>query len=189
MTLRRLAAALMVLLLSACAGLTPAERAAAPGFDVSGRVLVSGEGRAFSSNLRWRHEAGRDELWLLTPLGQALVHIVTDAAGATLTTADQQEYRALSVAALTQRALGWVLPLAELRHWLQAQPVPAEPVILVQRDSGGRLERLEQAGWTLQLTYDGAQPQPRRLDLERGGQRIRLVVDERRDPAAADLVR
>jgi outer membrane lipoprotein LolB len=186
---RPVTAALTALLLSACAGLGPVQRADAPDFDIVGRVVVSGEGRAFSSNLRWRHEAGRDELWLLTPLGQALAHIATDAAGATLTTPDQQEYRALSAASLTERALGWALPLAELRHWLQAQPVPAQPAAALQRDAGGRLERLEQGGWTLQLAYEDALRLPRRLDLERGGQRIRLVIDERRDPAAAEPLR
>lgn len=186
---RRLTAALTALLLCACAGLTPAERAAAPDFDVVGRVLVSGEGRAFSSNLRWRHEAGRDELWLLTPLGQALAHIATDAAGATLTAADQQEYRATSVATLTERALGWALPLAELRHWLQARPVPQQATAAVKRDAGGRLEALEQGGWALRFAYDGMQPLPRRLDLDRRGQRIRLVIDERREPGAVEPLR
>jgi outer membrane lipoprotein LolB len=182
----RPAAALAALLLAACAGPAPAPRAGAPAFDVLGRVLVSGEGRAFSSNLRWRHEAGRDELWLLTPVGQTLAHIATDGAGATLTAADGQEYRALSAAALTERALGWALPLAELRHWLQAQPVPALPVNEALHDAAGRLERLEQGGWTLRFAYDAARPLPRRLELERGGQRIRLVVDERRELPAAE---
>ncbi len=187
MTRCRFPAALMLLVLAACAGLNPDHRVMAPDFDVVGRVLVSGETRAFSSSLRWRHEAGHDALWLMTPLGQVLVHITTDPAGATLTTADQQEYRARSASALTERALGWALPLAELRHWVLAQPVPAQPAADVQRDAGGRLERLEQGGWRLQFAYDGAQPLPRLVDLERGGQRMRLVIDQRRDPAALHL--
>ncbi len=179
-------AALLALLLAACAGLSPLERAPAASFDILGRVLVSGEGRAFSSNLRWQHEAGRDELWLLTPVGQTLAYITSDAAGALLTTADQQEFRDQSAAALTQRALGWALPLAELRHWILAQPAPVLPVVAGQRDTSGRLEQLEQGGWTLRFDYDAAQPLPRRLELRREGQLIRLVVDERRGaPGAA----
>lgn len=173
-------AALIALLLAACAGLSPLERAPAAAFDIVGRVLVSGEGRAFSSSLRWQHGDGRDELWLLTPVGQTLAHITSEASGAVLITADQQEFRDQSAAALTQRALGWALPLAELRHWILARPAPLLPVQAAQRDAGGRLEQLEQGGWMLRLDYD-AGALPRRLELRRDGQLIRLVVDERRE--------
>ena len=174
-------AALAALLLAACAGLSPVERAPAATFDIIGRVLVSGDSRAFSSNLRWQHDAGRDELWLLTPLGQILAHISSEAAGATLITADRQEFRDRSAAALTQRALGWTLPLAELRHWIMGVPAPLLPAQAVQRDATGRLDRLEQSGWALSMDYDAAQSLPRRLELRRDGQLIRLVVDQRRE--------
>lgn len=179
---RAFAAAIPVVLLSACALLTPGSlRPQAAAFDMMGRVLVSGEGRAFSSGLRWKHGAASDELWLMSPVGQTLAHIAADDTGAVLTTADQQEYRAFSVESLTRRALGWALPLAELRFWVLATPAPGEPAAVVTRDATGRVAGLEQNGWRVRYVYaDGpeAAALPRRVDLSRGEQQIRLVIDD-----------
>lgn len=176
---RAFAAAIPVVLLSACALVSPGpSRSAATAFDMVGRVLVSGEGRAFSSGLRWKHDDAADELWLMSPVGQTLAHIAADATGAVLTTADQQEYRAFSVESLTRRALGWPLPLAELRFWLMATPVPGAPAAVVTRDAAGRVSVLEQDNWRVSYVYgDAPGALPRRLDLSRGGQQIRLVID------------
>lgn len=180
--LRAVAAAALALLLAACA--MPGNRIA-PGepFDVIGRVLVSGEGRALASGFRWRSEAGVEEFWLLSPVGQTLAHIVADGAGAVLTTPDQQEYRDSSVESLTRRALGWPLPLAELGYWLQALPVPGQAARILPGDDG-RPQQLEQAGWSVRYGYAGEEQRPRRLELSREGQQIRLVIDERRKAEA-----
>ncbi len=177
---RALAAVLSLLLIAACASVAPGARDEAAPFDIVGRVLVSGEGRAFSSNLRWRHGGGSDELWLMSPVGQTLAHIRADGSGATLTTADQQEYRAFSAEGLTRRALGWALPLDGLRHWVRAQPAPGGEIATLNRDAQGRVERIEQGDWVIRYDYGDAPSallRPRRIDLGRGGQRIRLVID------------
>lgn len=177
---RALAAVVSLLLMAACASVPPGGREGAVPFDIVGRVLVSGEGRAFSSNLRWRHGGDSDELWLMSPVGQTLAHIRADGGGATLTTADQQEYQAFSAEGLTRRALGWALPLDGLRHWVRALPAPGGEIATLNRDAKGRVERIEQGGWVIRYGY-GDPPSsavlPRRLDLERGSQRIRLVID------------
>jgi len=178
---RAIAAAIPVVLLSACALVSPGpSRLPATAFDMVGRVLVSGEGRAFSSGLRWKHDVTADELWLMSPVGQTLAHIAADNTGALLTTSDQQEYRAFSVESLTRRALGWALPLAELRFWVMAAPVPGEPAAVVTRDAAGRITVLEQNNWRVSYAYPdapGPAALPRRLDLNRGEQHIRLVID------------
>ena len=173
---RAFAAAVPVLLLSACA-LAP-QRQPAAAFDVVGRVLVSGEGRAFSSGLRWKHDTTGDELWLLSPVGQTLAHIAADDSGAVLTTPDQQEYRAFSVESLTRRALGWPLPLAELRFWITAMPAPGGPSATLTRDATDRISTIDQGDWRVGYVYPEAPATlPRRLDLNRGEQHIRLVID------------
>ena len=94
MSIPRLFAVLAALAaLAGCAALPPAGEPArkAAAFDVVGRVAVTWEGRAFSSGVRWEHLPERDEIWLLTPTGQALAHILSDASGATLTGADQNQ--------------------------------------------------------------------------------------------------
>ena len=166
--------------LAACAIIAPPPAASDQPFDLVGRVAVNFEGRAFSTNLRWQHAAGREEMWLLTPLGQTLAHIVSDADGATLTASDRREYRAASVEALTRQALGWELPLARLSWWVRGEPVPASPIVAAQRDERSRLALLEQDGW--RIAYVSYPPGehgglPRRLDLTSGAQEIRFVID------------
>lgn len=178
---RALAAGAVVLMCAGCATFTGEERiVAAEPFDILGRVLASNDGRAFSANFRWRHAGSGNEIWLMSPVGQTLAYINAGDDGATLTTADQQEYHALSVESLTRRALGWPLPLAQLQHWIHGTGVPGGAPATVAHDARGRPSLLEQDGWSVGYAYPetvGAR-QPRRLDLMQAGQRIRMVIDE-----------
>jgi outer membrane lipoprotein LolB len=178
-----------VLGLVGCAALAPSPPGSDAPFDIVGRVAVNFDGRVFTSNLRWRHAAGREEVWLSTPLGQTLAHIQSDATEATLTTADQQQHRAASVEALTQRALGWDLPLSRLTWWVRGEAVPGggAPAGL-KRDQRSRLTQLDQDGW--RIAFENYPPHehgglPRRLDLRSGPQEIRLLIDGWREVEVA----
>lgn len=180
----RLAAAAAALAVAGCAMLEPrgedAARKPATPFDLSGRVVVSYDGGAFSSGLRWEHGSQRDEMWLLTPLGQALAHIVNEENGATFTAADQKQYRAASVENLTRQALGWELPLARLQFWVRGEIAPGSPPTAVERDAEERLTMLEQDGWRVSFVHyprDEHGGLPRSLALAQGSQRMRLVID------------
>ena len=184
--LKRCAALAVAALLSACALMQPerpAERARA--FDLMGRVAVNHEGRAFSGGVRWEHTVERDEIWLLTPVGQALAHIVGDSQGATYTAADRSRHNARDIASLTRRALGWELPIEHLSWWVQGSIAPAAVIQHVERDEHGRLLTLGQDGWRIAYTYSAPAEQgsrPRRLDIAGGTQEVRLVIDSwRRD--------
>ena len=171
----------MAAVLAACAVLSsdrPAGRAAA--FDLVGRVAVTHDGRAFTSGVRWQHLAEHDEIWLLTPTGQALAHILSGPEGATLTGADQNVYHAADAESLTRRALGWELPVTRLTWWVRGEIVPQGPVEETLRDQQGRLVRLQQDGWHVTLVHPAANGhggRPQRLELARPGYRIRLVID------------
>ena len=169
----------LVATLAACATTPPPAASTAP-FDLVGRVAVSFEGRAFSSGVRWQHAAGREEVWLLTPLGQTVAHIASDASGATLTTTDQKQYKADSVEALTRQALGWELPLSRLTWWVRGEPVPGGSAAKVERDERSRPTLLEQDGWRIAFVHNPPGEQgglPRRLDLASGAQEIRFLID------------
>lgn len=171
----------LMLGLSGCASLTPAPRfARAAPFDVLGRVLVSYDGRGLTANVRWLHAQDTDEIWLMTPTGQALAHVREDAEGAVITTADQTQYRAAHVESLTQRALGWELPIARLQYWVRAVPAPGGAAEITERDAAGKIRKLAQDGW--RITYDYYPPEqndglPRRVELVGSAQTLRLVID------------
>jgi outer membrane lipoprotein LolB len=185
-TIGRLVTAGFILLLSACAALKPSDRPAqrAATFDLVGRVAVTFEGRNFSSGLRWQHAVVGDEVWLMTPTGQALAHIQADDEGATLTGADRQTYRAADVEALTRQALGWELPVTRLAWWVRGELVPGSEAGEAVRDQQGRLARFTQDGWSVTLAHPGGEDRagrPQRVELVRGGHQIRLVIDSWRD--------
>jgi outer membrane lipoprotein LolB len=183
MTLLRALALAAVAWLAGCAALAP--DAGAPGsraepFDLLGRVLVSYGGRAFSSSLRWRHGAGSDEIWLMTPAAQTLAHIVDGSEGATLTGVDQVPYHAASVEALTRRALGWELPLARLQFWVRGRAAPGSVPEAPERGADGRPASLTQDGWRVAIEYFPPGEHgglPRRIQAKSGAEEIRLVVD------------
>jgi outer membrane lipoprotein LolB len=187
--LKPFATAVALLVLSGCAALAPSDRPAgrAAAFDLVGRVAVAFDGRHFSSGLRWQHAPDRDEVWLNTPTGQAVAHILADDEGATLTGADRQAYRAADVEALTRRALGWELPLTRLAWWVRGEAVPGDPPAEAVRDQQGRLVRFVQDGWNVSLAHSGTEEaggMPRRVELARGGHHIRLVIDDWRSDEA-----
>ncbi len=180
-----LAACAVAYLFAGCAALSPEVQgpAAAP-FDILGRVLVSYDGRAFSSNFRWRHGESADEIWLMSPVGLTLAHIAAEPGSASLTGADQVTYQATSVESLTRSALGWSLPLAQLQHWVGGNAVPGGESAAANRGADGRLTAFNQDGWKIRYIRNEADPQrrPRRLDLAQGTQQIRMVIDEWRGP-------
>jgi outer membrane lipoprotein LolB len=172
----------LVLAMTGCASLMPAREAPprAQPFDVLGRVLVSYQGSAMTANYRWMHAADADDLWLMTPTGQALAQIREDAEGATITTAEHKQYRASRVEALTQRALGWELPISHLQHWIRATPVPNLPSEIVERDAAGKIRQLAQDGWRITYDYYPAtqyEGLPRRMEVVGAAQTLRLVID------------
>jgi outer membrane lipoprotein LolB len=171
---------------SGCASLPPPRVARAAPFDLLGRVLVNYDGRAFTANVRWVHAVDGDDLWLMTPTGQALAQVREDGSGAILTAADQTQYRAARVEALTQRALGWELPMTRLQHWVLGAAVPDTAAEITERDASGKIRQLSQDGW--RITYEYYPPTqneglPRRMELVGAAQTLRLVIDTWRQDA------
>lgn len=179
------AMAALLLLLAGCAALPffgrhEAAVGSPESFELQGRVYVRFGARAFSGSIRWRHANDADEVWLSGPLGQTAAHIVRDALGATLTTADQQTYRSMSLDTLTRDGLGWTLPLADLSHYVLGEVPPGVADSAVERDSDRRLLRLARDGWEVALIpaqTPTTMHHPVRLTMRKDEVEIRLVID------------
>ncbi|MDB5823064.1 MAG: lolB [Herminiimonas sp.] len=169
---------------------------------MGGRISVlyqsAGRDEGLHGNFTWSQSPGRTVVTLLSPLGQTLAIIDLTADQATLTQAGQPPQQASDADALAQRVLGWPLPVAGLRFWLQAvgrdaagQAFTATP----QSDSFTTAD-----GWNLKYVswedaaaspagVAGPLPRPRRLDLQRttreaGNVTLRLVLDTWQPEAA-----
>ena len=176
----RCCAALWAALLSACAGMpAPQSAQSAPAFELAGRIVVRYQDRGFSSSLRWKQAAGSDEIWLTAPLGQTIAYLQADANGATLTGADQRQYRAVSIENLTRSAFGWRFPVAGMRYWVLGRPADGMVLAAVERDDAARIVRFKQDDWDVSFNYLDAAIAPSRLEIIGSDAQIRFVIDAR----------
>lgn len=173
-------------LLTACAtpARSPADRAYSGRFAVT---TASAEKReSVSGRFALEIRGPQQILELSSPLGTTVARIEVEPGGARATGAQMQEVRGADADALTEKLLGWPLPVSGLADWIEGRPVPSR-VARVERD-GARIVLLEQDGWTIRLSeyFDvtGATDRPRRLVLERPATAntpsvlLRLIVDE-----------
>jgi len=165
-------------------GLSPE---ASPIFGLVGRIAVKGSKESFSGGVQWRHTEGRDDILLLSPLGQALAQLKRTPEGVQLTTAERENYYAPDMESLTEKVLGWRLPIMGLQYWVQGKNSPLTPSA-IDLDDEGRVTAIRQDGW--EIMYSGYfSPGPaqaatpaagwaRLLQLRRNGLQIKLVVDK-----------
>lgn len=170
-------AAAVALSLSACAGLSSLSSQGEVEFELTARIAVRFGEEATSGNLAWRHLVDGDELLITNPFGQGVARVVRDRALVTLTTQDAREYRAEDAESLTERVLGFRLPLAGLSDWVRARAAPGPSHAL--RDDRGRLTELMQAGWRIEyLAFRDDSELPSRMRLSYPGLELRLAISD-----------
>jgi len=127
--------------------------------------------------MSWRHAPAFDELLISSPLGQGIAEITRRDGVYTLRTAAGERLSAPDPEALTERALGWRLPLAGLPDWVRGRPQAGHAADARYGDDH-RATLLRQLGWTIEyLAYDETTKLPSRLRLTRDDLDIRLAID------------
>ncbi|WP_229457776.1 outer membrane lipoprotein LolB [Massilia glaciei] len=182
------------LLLAACAtpGSYTSQAKVAPyreTIDLGGRLSVNyqkdGNPETISVKFAWAQVPGRIDLDLATPLGQTVARISVTPGSATLTQANQAPRAAADIDSLTRQTLGWSLPVAGLRDWVQGYATDASGARFAA--SPVRHSVTTDDGWRLRFVSwqdpDAARPVPRRIDAERSATAsadalaIRIVLD------------
>ncbi len=146
---------------------------------VAGRVAVSTADDGFTASVRWRQAGDGYRVQLDGPFGQGAVRITGDRDGVELRTADGRTARAGTPEALAAGELGVSLPLSALRWWLTGRPAPGAAPDVLELDWAGRLERLEQLGWSVRVSEyarAGGGDLPARLEIRRGEVQARFVL-------------
>ena len=131
-------------------------------FDLLGRIAARYGQESFTGNVSWRHARGGDEMLISTPFGQGVARIVRDGNAVLLTTADGKEHRANDAEDLTERVLGFRVPIAGLADWVQGRSSP----------------ELESRGWKVEVQERDAQQRPARIRLTYQGIDLRLAVTQ-----------
>jgi outer membrane lipoprotein LolB len=187
-------------LLASCASTVPGEQreqmAAATRvyhetLDMSGRLSIryqaNGSEQALHGSFNWSQRPERILVSLLSPLGQTLATIESTAAETVLRQPGQPPRTASDVDTLTVQTLGWPLPVAGLRHWLQGFAMDAGNLRMIAAPGMNAAQQTSlQDGWHLRYAswnQEAASPHPKRLDLQRttqqaGDVEIRLIIDD-----------
>ncbi|GAA4022882.1 lipoprotein insertase outer membrane protein LolB [Actimicrobium antarcticum] len=184
--------------LTSCASLAPPPSLPSPAttvrpvtsIELGGRLSVryqnNGKEEAVHGSFSWSQRAGNTLVTLRSPLGQTLATITIGPAESTLSQAGQPTRTAADPDALATEALGWPLPLAGLRDWLQGQAtnVAGERVTA---SSTSTTPIVTNDGWQLQyVSWEASDPalpaRPKRIDLSRttpqaGDVGLRIVID------------
>lgn len=131
-------------------------------FSLAGRIAARSGKQSFSGNITWRHAPGGDELLISTPTGQGVAQIVRQGDAVLLRTSEPREYRAADSEELTERVLGFRLPIEGLAQTVQGKPSAA----------------LEGRGWKVEYQEYDAQRRPTRLRLTNAGAEVRLAIHQ-----------
>ncbi|MEM9057969.1 MAG: lipoprotein insertase outer membrane protein LolB [Pseudomonadota bacterium] len=149
-------------------------------WELRGRIALSTPTEALSGTLTWRQLFGDMDFRFRGPLGISGLRINGDEKQLRVKSSNGDEFSRTDPVADLESRFGWHVPLYSMRHWVLGVPSTEGTEALETLDGQGRLEALEQNGWT--VSYEsyreaGSEELPRKLIMENGEIRIRLVAD------------
>ncbi|MFQ6403130.1 lipoprotein insertase outer membrane protein LolB [Methylophilus sp. 'Pure River'] len=151
-------------------------------FALEAKLAVQYAGKGYTARLEWQHDVQADTMRIFSPLGQQVALIHRTQQSVTLTDQSGKQHTATDVASLTERLLGWRLPLAGLSQWILGIPHRDSPFQAAYLENGAPAS-LTQDQW--QITYDdyqqtalnGALEQlPYTTRLQQQDVRLKLVI-------------
>jgi len=186
------AAAAAAFLFAGCATTSAPKTGAAAAFgdavELHGRLSVkytqNGEPKSMSGKFEWRQLPQRTDVALLSPIGSTIATVVVTPREAVLTESGKAPHSAPDIDTLSARILGWSLPVAGLRDWLQGYATAADGSRFTASPAQNAVTTAD--GWRLSFVswQDGVNPpKPKRIDAERSstGQieemSLRIVID------------
>lgn len=149
-------------------------------FNLKGKIGVQANRNSFSGSLHWQHALETDHIALFSPLGSQVADIKKTQTFVTLTDNQGQAITEKNAEALTEKVLGWQLPLAGLSDWVLGRPSQTG---LSDRewDGDGKLIKLTQNGWQIEYmeyTKIDAYQLPVKMHLQHGNVKIKLVIQQ-----------
>jgi outer membrane lipoprotein LolB len=155
-------------------------RAQVTDWQLRGRVSLTRGDQGWHAGLDWENHPDSYRLQVAGPLGQGALRLTGSPLQVVLEDAEGRRYVAADAESLLLEVTGWELPVAGLRDWVRALPVPDVPAT-VQRSDDGRVARITQSGWTIDYlrfaAVEGMQ-WPVRMRMARDDLAVRLVIDQ-----------
>jgi outer membrane lipoprotein LolB len=184
LTRRPLLFVLAALLLAACATPTPPGTVRSYAGKFSLQLTGGDHQQSMSGRFAMSVDGEHVTLDLATPLGNTVARVNSRPGRAQLTVPGSDGPRTEEGSdpdALSQRVLGWTLPVAGLPDWIEGRPTSSEPYRLEPAQDGGSI--LQQQGWEIRFDPRGQDGRIRRLQLDRAEQgqapsvHLRVVLD------------
>jgi len=152
-------------------------------YSMSGRVAVAAGEQGFSGSLRYQQQAERADLAIDGPLGIGGVRVAVDGEDLSITTSRGEKLDGNAAREELERRLGFELPAHQLRWWLLGVAEPREGPAghALDGDPPPGAQSFEQDGW--KVSVQSRAPAmgfalPQRLTIERGGARLKLLVEK-----------
>jgi outer membrane lipoprotein LolB len=140
--------------------------------DLNGSIAVNyqtnGEQHPVNGKFSWAQRPGRVDVSVFDPFGQTVAEITVTPDTATLTQPKREPRTARDIDTLTQQTLGWPLPVAGLRDWLQGYAVDAQGKRFAASPANNNV--VTRDGWRLRFVdwqKGTATPMPRVIKAER----------------------
>ena len=150
-------------------------------FRIEGRLSARRANDAVSVTFVWNHAPPTDQFIVSNPLGATVAEMSGDSSTrrVEVRAADGRTDTASDWSALTERFVGFPLPVESLAFWAQGSPRPGDAQT-TEVDAAGRLHVLRQDGCEIAYTYaENALPLPSQLRLTCSDLELRIVVDKR----------
>lgn len=149
-------------------------------FTLKGRIGVQSDGKGFSGGLYWQHDIANDNIELYSPLGGQVASIRKTIDKVTLEDAKGNNISAADAETLTQRTLGWQLPLTGLADWSLGRPTNSA-IDAITWDTLGHLSTLKQDGWNIEYQNYSEQNGhflPSKISLRSEKVNLKLLVEK-----------
>lgn len=150
-------------------------------FALKGRIGVQTQVKGFSGRLDWQHQLSYDHIALYSPLGSQVASIQKTPEKVTLEDGSGKQISAADAESLTEKTMGWKLPLTGLVDWSLGRPTNS-PIVASTWDEQGRLTTLKQDGWDIEYSdyndFAGKQL-PNKIYMRSPKVNIKLLVENR----------
>jgi outer membrane lipoprotein LolB len=146
---------------------------------LNGRLGIRQGDEGFSAGMQWQQKGANFDIALLDPLGRRVAQLLGNADHVVLKTVDGNRFEADNAEELLEAQLGWSFPVQSLFYWVKGTPNPKLLVWREEYDNRGRLVKLHQGKWKLNITkYQnlGEEYIPRLIKMEREDIKVKLLI-------------
>jgi len=174
--------------LQALPSLPQTERSFHDNILIQGRFSVAYEQnnrpQSVQGRFQWQQQGQRIDIDLMSPLGQTMAKISITPNSASIQPSGKEIKVAENVAELTEQSLGWSLPVAGMREWLQGFNRSSTNQRQMASLSGN--DQFVTEGWHIQYVswqQNSVAVYPKRIDLTRTSQQqhplsLRIIIDQ-----------